>query len=93
MSEIIIEPEKKPDFITIKELDGRANVVFACIIDPDSKVMQFVVNTTEEGRLWTSYHRLEDTIRFILQKCEQARQAQSIQAVPASVLSMLEGNR
>lgn len=93
MSEIILPEEPKPNYITLKELDGRLNVVLSVIVDPDTKEMQVIINTNDELRLWATFHRVEDAIRYVLQQAAIKRQATAIQAVPASVLDRLNGNQ
>lgn len=91
MSELILPEVKEKNYITIAELDGRPNVVLSVIIDPATKEMQVIVNTDDEMRLWATWHRIEDTIRFVLQQAAIKRQATGIQVAPASVLDMLNG--
>lgn len=92
MSDIILPQEDKPNYVTIQELDNRPNLVLAIMIDPDTKNPQVIINSGDEGRLWTCLHRMEDAIRYHLQQLEAMRQATSIQAVPANVLDRLNGN-
>lgn len=92
MSDIILPPEQTPNFVTIQELDNRPNLVMAIMTDPVTKNPQIIINSGDEGRLWTCLHRLEDAIRFHLQQLDARRQATSIQAAPASVLDRLNGN-
>ncbi len=92
MSEIILPPEEsKPDYITLKDLDGRPNVILSVIVDPNTKEMQVIINTNDELRLWATFHRIEDAIRYVLQQAAMKRQATAIQTVPGSVLDRLNG--
>lgn len=94
MSDIIIDPsmaeEKKVEFIKISDLDSKPNFVMGAIID-ESGVMQIVINTADEGRLWATHKRMEHAIEFVLQQSELKRRATQIQAAPASVLDKLRG--
>lgn len=92
MSDIIIPKEEKPNFVTIQELDNRPNLVMAIMTDPVTKNPQVIINSGDEGRLWTCIHRLEDAIRYHLQQLEARRQATSITTAPASILDRLNGN-
>lgn len=92
MSEIILPASKeKPNFITISELDNRPNLVMAIMTDPVTKNPQVIINSGDEGRLWTCLHRMEDAIRYHLQQLELRRQATAVQAIPGSVLDRLNG--
>lgn len=93
MSDLILPDSAiQPNYITEAELDGRPNVILSVIIDPSSKEMKVIINTDNELRLWATYHRIEDTIRFVLQQAQIKKQAGAIQTVPGSVLEMLNGN-
>lgn len=93
MSDIIIPQEETPNFVTIQELDNRPNLVMAIMTDPVTKNPQIIINSGDEGRLWTCLHRLEDAIRYHLQQLEERRKATSIQTAPASILDRLNGNQ
>ena len=82
--------EKKVEFIKISDLDSKPNFVMGAIID-ESGVMQIVINTADEGRLWATHKRMEHAIEFVLQQSELKRRATQIQAAPASVLDKLRG--
>ena len=90
---IIIPTEEKPklEFINVSDLDKKPNFVMGALVDQNG-VMQIVINTTEEGRLWATWKRMEQAIGFVLQQAEIKRQATSIQKAPASVLDALRGN-
>jgi len=94
MSDIIIDGDlkEKPavEFIKISDLDSKPNFVIGAIVD-ESGVMQVVINTNDEGRLWATHKRLEHAIEFVLQQKEIQRRATAIQAAPASVLEKLRG--
>lgn len=92
-SKIIIPEEStsKIEFIKVSDLDRKPNFVMGALID-ENGVMQIVINTTEEGRLWATWKRMEQAIGFVLQQAEVKRQATSIQKAPASVLDALRGN-
>ena len=93
MSDIIIDgdlTEKKVEFIKISDLDSKPNFVMGAIID-EAGIMQVVINTNDEGRLWATWKRLEKAIEFVLQQKELQRRATAIQAAPASVLDKLRG--
>ncbi len=80
----------KVNHIKISELHGKQNFVMGALVD-ENGVMQLVINTADEGRLWATFHRLEDGIRFVLQQEALKRQATAIQTAPASVLDKLRG--
>lgn len=94
MSDIIIDPsmteKPKVEFIKISDLDSKPNFVMGAIID-ESGVMQIVINTQDEGRLWSTWKRMEGAINFVLQQAELRRRASAVQAAPASVLDKLRG--
>lgn len=91
MSDLILPKSEEPNFVTIQELDNRPNLVMAIMTDPITKNPQIIINSGDEGRLWTCLHRLEDAIRYHLQQLEARRQATGIQTAPASVLDRLNG--
>jgi hypothetical protein len=93
MSDIIITDdmtENKVEFIKISDLDSKPNFVMGAIID-EGGVMQIVINTADEGRLWATWKRMEKAIEFVLQQQELKRRATQIQAAPADVLEKLRG--
>lgn len=94
MGNIIIDNDmtEKPkvEFIKISDLDSKPNFVMGAIVD-EGGVMQVVVNTDDEGRLWATWKRMEKAIEFVLQQKELRRRASTIQAAPASVLDQLRG--
>jgi hypothetical protein len=94
MSNLIIDTDmtEKPkvEFIKISDLDSKPNFVIGAIVD-ENGVMQIIVNTNDEGRLWATFHRIEEAIKFVLQQAEIRRRASGVQAAPASVLDKLRG--
>lgn len=74
--------------VKLTDLHNKANLPIAAFID-ENNVLQVVINTSDEFRLWAVYHRIENAIRFVLQQEEIKRQATSIQTAPASVLDKL----
>lgn len=81
----------KSNYININDLNSKPNFVMGAIID-ENGVMQVIINTADEGRLWATFHRMENAIQFVLHQAELKRQATSIQQVPASVLDKIRGN-
>ena len=93
MGEIIVDSnleEKKVEFIKISDLDSKPNFVMGAIVD-EAGIMQIIINTNDEGRLWATWHRMEEAIKFVIQQKELQRRATAIQAAPASVLDKLRG--
>lgn len=74
--------------IKIHELNARPNMPLAAFID-ENGIMQVVVNTDDEGMLWSTWKRMEQAIAFVLTQKEIRRQQTSIQTAPASVLDKL----
>lgn len=94
MSDIIVDSnmteKPKVEFIKISDLDSKPNFVMGAIVD-EGGVMQIVINTQDEGRLWATWKRMEEAIKFVIQQAELRRRATQIQAAPASVLDKLRG--
>jgi hypothetical protein len=92
MGNIIVDDnmtdKPKVEFIKISDLDSKPNFVMGSIVD-EAGIMQVVINTDDEGRLWATWKRMEKAIEFVLQQKELRRRASSIQAAPASVLDKL----
>ena len=91
MGKIIVDDnmtEKKVEFIKISDLDSKPNFVMGAIVD-EAGVMQIVINTNDEGRLWATWKRMEGAINFVLQQAELRRRQTAVQAAPASVLEKL----
>ena len=93
MGDIIIDSnlnEKKVEFIKISDLDSKPNFVMGAIVD-EGGVMQVIINTNDEGRLWATHKRMEYAIEFVLQQKELQRRATAVQVAPASGLDNLRG--
>lgn len=79
-----------PKMIKIEDLHNKPNFVMGAIVDANG-VMQIIINTNDEGRLWATFHRIEAAIQFVIQQTELKRRATAIQAAPADVLKHLRG--
>ena len=74
--------------LKVSDLHNKPNVPIATLID-ENNVLQVVINTTDEFRLWACFHRIENAIRFVLSQEEIKRQATAIQIAPPSVLEKI----
>ena len=93
MSDLILpeaKEEKKIEYIKISDLDCKPNFVMGAIVDEGGK-MQIIINTSDEGRLWATFHRMQSAIEWVLQKEAMKREANSIQVAPKSVLDSFRG--
>ncbi len=77
--------------VGVNDLHNKANLPIACFVD-ENRVLQVVINTSDEYMLWATFHRIENAIRFVLQQAEIKRQATAIQTAPASILDKLRGS-
>lgn len=84
-----IDPSK---VISPEELNGKGNVIFAVLSHPETKEMQIVINSSNEFILATALRRIDRSIDGHLYEVQMKRQANAIQAAPASVLDRLNGN-
>lgn len=97
MSNIIVPEEAKEQvdqakIISPEELNTKVNVIFAVLCDPTTKEMQLVVNSHNEFVLATALRRMDRAIDGHLYLIEEKRKAKAVQAVPANVLGMLNGD-
>ena len=86
-----LDPKPKVELIKIEDLHSKPNFVMGALVD-ESGVMQIIINTQDEGRLWATFHRIENAINFVLQQTELKRRATSVQAAPANILEKLRGH-